>query len=131
MLTEYMLARPEIRDFLQSRAMVPYKEAWMPQVDTMKTLQGWSDVSVAHFRDLGVYGEQLLLSIRYGDWIHVNNEDSAKNWARYWRPEIQGYLHSYRVATGIDLTADTIDATVPAVHLQKRIAAQQPRMLRS
>jgi hypothetical protein len=129
LLTEYMLARPEIRDFLQSRAMIPYKEAWMPQVDSMKVLQGWSDVSVAHFRDLGVYGEQLLLSIRYGDWIHVNNEDSAKNWARYWRPEIQGYLHSYRVATGIDLTnPDTVDATIPALHLQKRLASQQARL---
>jgi hypothetical protein len=129
LLAEYMLARPEIRDFLQSRAMVPYKEPWMPQVDTMKAMQGWSDVTVTHFRDLGVYGEQLLLSIRYGDWIHVNNEDSAKNWARYWRPEIQGYLHAYRVATGIDLTnPDTVDATLPSVHLQRRLGAQHARM---
>lgn len=128
LLAEYMLARPEIRDFLQSRAMVPYKEPWMPQVDTMKTLQGWSDVSVAHFRDLGVYGEQLLLSIRFGDWIHVNNEDSAKNWARYWRPEIQGYLHAYRVATGIDLTSPNgTDATMPSVHMQRRLATQHAR----
>jgi hypothetical protein len=128
LLAEYILARPEIRDFLQSRAMVPYKEAWMPQVDTMKTLQNWSDVSVTYFRDLGVYGEQLLLSVRYGDWIHVNDEDSAKNWARYWRPEIQGYLHAYRAVTGIDLTnPDTVDATLPAVHLQKRMVMQQQR----
>ena len=82
-----MLARPEMREFLQSRVMVPYKEAWMPQVDAMKTMQGWTDVRVNHFRDLGVYGEQLLLSIRYGDWIDVENEDSAKNWAR-WHKDI-------------------------------------------
>ena len=94
LLAEFILARPEIRDFLQSRVMVPYKEAWMPQVDMMKTMQGWTDVTITHFRDLGVFGEQLLLSIRYGDWIDVNDEDSAKNWARYWRPEIQGYLHA-------------------------------------
>src|SRR5262245_63062613 len=126
MVQEYILARPEIREFLQSRIMVPYKEPWMPQVDTMKTLQGWSDVTITHFRDLGVYGEQILLSIRYGDWIDVNDEDSAKNWARYWRPEIQGYLHAYRAVTGVDLTnPDTVDATVPAVHLQKRLAVQQ------
>ena len=68
-MQQWMLARPEIREFLQSRAMVPYTEAWMPQVDTMKTLQGWTDVTVTHFRDLGVFGEQILLSIRYGDWI--------------------------------------------------------------
>lgn len=126
MLQEWILARPEIREFLQSRHMVPYKEAWMPQVDTMKTLQGWSDVTVTHFRDLGVYGEQILLSIRYGDWIDITDEDSAKNWARYWRPEIQGYLHGYRAVTGVDLTnPDTVDATVPSVHLQNRLSVQQ------
>jgi len=126
LMSQYILSQRAIRDFLQSRAMVPYKEAWMPQVDAMKTLQGWSDVTSTHFRDLGVYGEQILLSIRYGDWINVNDEDSAKNWARYWRPEIQGYLHSYRAATGIDLTnPDTVDATLPAILLQKRLTAQE------
>jgi Carboxypeptidase regulatory-like domain len=129
MLTQqWLLARPEIREFLQSRPMVPYTEAWMPQVDTMKTLQGWSDVTVTHFRDLGLYGEQILLTIRYGDWIDVNDENSAKNWARYWRPEIQGYLHAYRAVTGVDLTnPDTVDFTVPAAHLQRRLAMQRAR----
>jgi hypothetical protein len=126
LIQEWLLARPEMREFLQSRPMVPYKEAWMGQVDTMKTLQGWTDVTVTHFRDLGVFGEQILLSIRYGDWIDINNEDSAKNWARYWRPEIQGYLHAYRAATGVDLTnPDSVDYTKPAVHLQKRLVEQQ------
>jgi hypothetical protein len=126
LLTQYILGRPEIRDFMQSRAMVPYKEAWMPQVDAMKTLQGWTDVAVTYFRDLGVYGEQLLLSVRYGDWIDVNDENSAKNWARYWRPEIQGYLHAYRATTGVDLTnPDGVDATIPAFLLQRRLAMQQ------
>ena len=129
LIQQWLLARPEMRDFLQSRAMVPYKEAWMPQVDTMKTLQGWTDVTITHFRDLAVYGEQILLSIRYGDWIDVNNEDSAKNWARYWRPEVQAYLHAYRACTGVDLTsADTLDSTIPAAHLQKRLVAQQQRV---
>jgi hypothetical protein len=122
LVAQYILARPEIRDFLQSRVMVPYKEPWMAQVDMMKTIQGWPDVTVTHFRDLGVFGEQLLLSIRYGDWIDVNDENAAKNWARYWRSEIQGYMHAYRAATGIDLTnADTVDATVPALLEQKRL----------
>jgi hypothetical protein len=126
LVQEWLIARSEMREFLQSRAMVPYKEPWMPQVDTMKTMQGWSDVTVTHFRDLGVYGEQLLLSIRYGDWINVDDEDSAKNWARYWRSELQAYLHAYRAATGIDLTnPDTVDATMPGVLLQKRLAIQQ------
>ena len=128
LLMQYLLARREIRDFLQSRAMVPYKEPWEAQVDTMKTLQGWTDTTVSHFRDLAVYGEQILLSIRYGDWININNEDSAKNWARYFRPEIQGYLHAYRAATGIDLTnGDTVDATIPGILLQKRTVMQRTR----
>ena len=41
-MQQWLLARPEMREFLQSRAMVPYKEAWMAAVDTMKTLQGWT-----------------------------------------------------------------------------------------
>jgi hypothetical protein len=128
LLMQYMLARREIRDFLQSRAMVPYKEPWEAQVDTMKTMQGWTDTTVSHFRDLAVYGEQILLSIRYADWINVNSEDSAKNWARYFRPEIQGYLHAYRAATGIDLTnGDTVDATIPGILLQKRTVMQRTR----
>jgi hypothetical protein len=129
LLTQFILGRPEMRDWLQSRAMVPYTEEWMPQVDTMKTLQGWSDTSVTYFRDLAIYGEQLLLSIRYGDWIELTVEDHAKNWARYFRPEVQGYLHAYRAVTGVDLTnpltAGTIDATLPAIHLQRRLLAQR------
>jgi hypothetical protein len=128
LMQQWLLARPEMRDFLQSRPMVPYTEAWMPQVDTMKTLQGWTDVTVTHFRDLAVFGEQIVLSIRYGDWIDLNDENHAKNWARYWRPEIQGYIHAYRIVTGIDLTnPDTVDYTMPAVHLQKRLALQRAR----
>ena len=126
LLMQFMLSRREIHDFLQARIMVPYREPWEAQVDAMKTMQGWTDVTVSHFRDLAVYGEQLLLSIRYGDWIADNDEYSAINWARYFRPEIQGYLHAYRAVTGIDLTnADTVDATIPGILLRKRMAAQQ------
>jgi hypothetical protein len=128
LIQQWLLSQPQMREFLQSRPMVPYKEPWMAQVDTMKMLQGWSDVTVTHFRDLGSYGEQILLTVRYGDWIDVNDEDSAKNWARYWRPEIQGYIHAYRTVTGIDLTnPDTVDYTMPAVHLQRRLAMQRAR----
>ena len=128
LIQQWMFARPEMRDFLQSRPMVPYKEPWMPQVDTLKTLQGWSDVSVTHFSDLGIYGEQILLSIRYGDWIAVNDENSAKNWARYWRPEVQSYIHAYRAVTGVDLTyPEGVDAILPAIHLHKRLLLQHSR----
>lgn len=128
LMQQWILARPEMRDFLQSRPMVPYVERWMPAVDTMKTVQGWSDVTVTHFRDLGVFGEQILLSVRWGDWIGINDENSAKNWARYWRPEIQGYIHAYRAVTGADLSnAEGVDFTPPSVHLRKRLALQRAR----
>jgi hypothetical protein len=128
LIQQWLMSRPEMRDFLQGRRMVPYREPWMAQVDTMKALQGWTDIPVTHFRDLGVYGEQILLTIRYGDWIDINNEDDAKNWARSWRPEIQSYLHAYRAVTGMDLTnRDTVDHTLPAIHLQKRLAMQRAR----
>ena len=127
LIQQWLLSRPEMRDFLQSRPMVPYQEAWMGQVDTLKQLEGWTDVSVSHFRDLGVFGEQSLLSIRYGDWIGVNDPAQAANWARYWRPEIQSYIHSYRVVTGVELTADAVNPqdmalryTQPSVLLSQR-----------
>ncbi|WP_440636469.1 hypothetical protein ACSHT2_21855 [Bradyrhizobium sp. PUT101] len=128
LMQQWLLSRPEMRDFLQGRRMVPYKEPWMATVDTMKALQGWTDIPVTYFRDLGVYGEQILLTIRYGDWIDVNNEEAAKNWARSWRPEVQGYLHAYRAVTGMDLTnAEMVDHTMPAIHLQNRLAMQRSR----
>jgi hypothetical protein len=128
LVQQWLMSRPEIRDFLQSRAMVPYKERWMSQVDTMKTLQDWSDTTVSHFRDLGVYGEQILLSVRYGDWIRIEDENAAKNWARYWRNEVYGYISAYRAVTGIDLAEnDRVDSTMPSALLQKRLVAQRAR----
>ena len=43
----------------------------MAPVDAMNKLQGWSDTSVLHFRDLALFGEQLLLGIRFGAWTTV------------------------------------------------------------
>ncbi len=105
--------------------MVAYPEPWMDRVDAMKKLQGWTDVNVLHFRDLGVFGEQLLLSIRYGAGCDIHDPDQAKNWARFWRAEIQGYIHAYRAVTGVDVTIE-VNATLPSVLLQQRLA-QQPR----
>lgn len=132
LMMQWLLARPEMREFLRGRAMVPYREPWMGQVDTMKRLQGWSDVSINHFRDLGAFGEQIVLSVRYGDWIEVNDQEQARNWARYWKPEVQSYIHSYLAATGVDLAADVTDGRraaerylKPSVHLRNRLAAQR------
>ncbi len=127
LIQQWMMARPEIRNFLQGRAMVPYTEAWMGQVDAMKRLQGWSDVTVTHFRDLAVYGEQVVLSVRYQKWISENIPTQAINWARYWRPEIQSYIHAYRAVAGVDLTVEPVDATMPGVLLRDRLAVAARR----
>jgi hypothetical protein len=129
LIQQWLLSRREMREFLRGRQMVPYKERWMGQVDTVKRLYGMSETPVTHFRDLGVFGEQILLSIRYADWNNVVDQDRAKNWARYWKPEVQSYVHAYRAATGVDLTASAqrtqpVNATPPALLLQQRLAQQ-------
>lgn len=113
MMQQWLLARPEMREFLGGRIMVPYQEPWMDRVDTMKTIQGWNPTNVSHFHDLGAFGEQLLLSIRYGDWNNsTKTRDEAANWAYYWREEIQRYVHAYKAATGVDLGNDVTDARI-------------------
>lgn len=128
LMQQWLLARPEFREFLPTRLMVAYPEPWMDRVDAMKKLQGWTDTSVIHFRSLAMFGEQLLLSIRYGHWSDVYEPNQAFNWARFWRPQVQGYIHAYRAATGVELAGDTVDsgvdATLPSVLLQKRLAMQ-------
>jgi hypothetical protein len=131
LIQQWLLARPEMRTFLQGRAMVPYRQKWMGQVDVMKKLQNWTDVTVTHFHDLATFGEQVLLSVRYGEWNNVQLQDQAKNWARYWRPEIQGYVHAYRAVSGVDLTTDPVDANPPWVHLRARIEDQRKRVARA
>lgn len=125
LMQQWLLARPEMRQFLGGRIMVPYPEDWMDRVDTMKKLQGWTDITVMDFHELAVLGEQILLSIRYGNWNVVEQPAQAGNWARYWRAEIQSYMHAYRVVTGADLTVEPVDFTLPASHLRERLAVQK------
>jgi hypothetical protein len=122
LMQQWILARPEMRDFLPTRTMVAHPEAWMAPVDAMNKLQGWTDTSVMHFRDLAVFGEQLLLSIRFGAWGAVIVPDQAANWARYWRSELQGYIHAYRAVTGVDLVQRP-DRSIPGFHLRRRHGA--------
>jgi len=131
LMQEWLLARPEFREFLPTRISVAYPEPWMDRVDAMKKLQGWTDTSVLHFRNLGIFGEQILLGIRWGFWSDVQEPEQAFNWARLLRPQIQGYIHAYRAVAGVDLAAETVDtqvdATMPSVLLRSRLAAQQQR----
>jgi hypothetical protein len=135
---QWLLARPETREFLRGRYMVPYQEPWMGAVDSMKKLQGWTDTTVTHFHELAVTGERVLLSIRYGDWVDIENtQEQAKNWARYWKPEIQRYIHGYQAVTGVDLMAEIRDSREaaqrflqPSILLQRRLSERQaPRAL--
>jgi hypothetical protein len=78
-----------------------------------------------------IFGEQIVLSVRYGNWSEVNVPAQAANWARFWRAEIQGYIHAYRAATAVDLTMDIHDVKEaaqrylpPSVHLRNRMSRQ-------
>ena len=129
MLMQQWLLEPEFREFLPTRVMVAYPEPWMDRVDAMKKLMGWTDTSVMHFHNLAVFGEQVMLAIRYGAWSTVFEPTQAFNFARFWRPQIQGYIHAYRAATGVELGATAVtqqvDSTLPSLLLQRRLAAQR------
>jgi hypothetical protein len=135
LIQQWILSRPEVRDFLGGRQAVPYAEDWMSPVDAMRKLMGWGDTSVTHFRDLAVNGEQIVLSVRFGDWSDVNDEEEARGWVQAWRPEIQRYIHAYQAVTGVDLIAMSADrqiarqinAVPPSVLLQKRLAQEKVR----
>ena len=126
MIEQWMLSRPEMLAFLRGRAMVPYQEPWMGQVDTMKKLQGWTDVSVTHFHTLAVCGEALLLAVRHGPWADIGTtQGTAAAWAVFWKPEVQRYLHAYKAVTGVDLTLEPPNNTLPARLLSRRLAEQR------
>lgn len=127
LIMQWLLAQPEMHDFLGGRPMVPYAEPWMDRVDTMKTLFGWTPTSITHFHELAVLGEQLLLSVRFNNWNDLAlDADNAANWAREWRSEIKRYVHAYRAATGVDLST-TVDARMPSALLAGRERSQSRR----
>jgi hypothetical protein len=100
---QWMLSRPEISTFLGGRPGVPYPEAWMPHMETLRQMMGWNDASIRHYHTLATCGEMLLLSIRNLNWSEVKDSTRAVNWLVGWRPEVQSYVHSYRSVTGVDL----------------------------
>lgn len=132
LMQQWLLARPEMRDFIRGRYMVAYPEEWMGPVDSMKRLQGWTDTSVLHFRDLARSGERILLSIRYGNWNEAEQDD-ARSWLRYWRDDVQRYIHAYYTATGVNLSDDVVEVRnradarylQPSYHLRNRLLASK------
>ena len=132
LIEQWLLARPEMVRFLAGKVMVPYAEPWMDRVDTVKSLFNWTDTTITHFHDLAVHGEQIILSVRYGNWNLIDNAAQAVNWARFWRPQIQRYIHAYRAVTGVDLAVELVDTgraderyVQPSVHLRNRLAQQR------
>lgn len=127
LMQQWLMSRDEMRDFLRGRPMVAYPEPWMARVDAMKKVQGWNDTSVIHFNDLARFGERLLLSIRYGNWSAITDQEEARTWARYWKPEVQGYIHGYQTVTGVNLAAEETVARrddrylPPSYHLRRRL----------
>ncbi len=129
LIEQYMLSLPEMREFLGGRSMVPYREPWMENVDTMKRLQQWTNTGIEQFNTLARVGEQILVTIRFGEW---NSPDvqvgRAFAWAAMLRPWVQEYIHSYDAVTGVDLRDPRqVDETMPSVHLRRRLEAQTGR----
>lgn len=125
MMQQWILARQEMREFLPRRAMIAYPEPWMHSVESMRKLQGWGDTNTYQFWQLATTGEQIVSSIRWGNWNSINDPTNAANWAVFFRPEIQTYIHSYRAVTGIDVSAEPVDVQVPGIHLMRRLQEQQ------
>lgn len=109
LVQQWLMARPELKSFLGGRTMVAYPENWMSRVDAMRRLEKWGEVSVLHFNDLARFGERILLSVRYGNWMGQSDQEVARTWARFWKPEVQGYLYAYQAVTGVDLSSDQPD----------------------
>lgn len=125
MIEQWILSQPEVREFLGGRLMVPYDEPWMDRVDSMKTLQAWPSTSITYYHDLGRFGEQILLGIRFTNWSVQNDRDFAAAWATAWRDPIQRYLHCYHSVTGVDIGLDSFEETTTTKAIMPAILMQQ------
>lgn len=134
LLEQYILARPEIREFLGGRPMVTNDPSFLDIVDSMKALQGWNRTSTLYFTDLATFGEKILLSIRWIAWTKVNNRNVARAWALLFRDAIQRYIDCYQAVTGVDLSAVNVTASanqrslMPAVLIRRK--TQRDLMMR-
>ena len=131
LMEQWLLARPEFKNFLPARESVAYNEPWMASVDAMKTLQGWNTTSVMYFNDLARFGESLLLTVRYWLWGSIHDVSEAANWAKCNRNHVQGYVHALRIVTGLDLATEPTGVHAelrrrdPALLIQERWEEQK------
>ncbi|NUN12985.1 MAG: hypothetical protein HUU55_05050 [Myxococcales bacterium] len=137
LMEQWLLSRKEMIEFLGGRPMVPYTERWMGTVDTIKSNMGWNTPSSTFFNMLAKHAEVLLLSVRYGAWSNISNATEARNWAVFFRDDIQAYVHAYRTVTGVALeVTQPTDSTKrisdsyeqPAILMQRRLATSTSRV---
>ena len=127
LVMQSILAEPQMREFLGGRPMTPYPEEWMDRVDAMKSIQGWTDTSIMNFNDLATIGEQLVLTIRLGNWADTGvNVGEASAWAQAFRAGIQQYAAAYRTATGVDLAREA-NTELPSTLLARKLAGNRIR----
>ncbi|HAD12475.1 MAG TPA: hypothetical protein DCF33_08555 [Saprospirales bacterium] len=134
MLTmQYLFSQPEMQVFLGGRPMMPV-EPHIGALDTVKTIQGWDPMGTMHYYDLANTGEQILLSIRFGDWnMSMYDANDAGNWAIAFRTLISTYINAYRNVTMIDLSADAGRSTLeerafqPSHLIERRIQLTNPQ----
>lgn len=130
MLTmQYLFSQPEMQVFLGGRPMMPV-EPHVGVLDTIKTVQGWDPMGTMHYYDLANTGEQLLLSIRFGDWNEgIYTTADAGNWAIAFRDRISTYINAYRNVTMIDLSADSLRSSLEEHALQPSLLIQRRMQL--
>jgi hypothetical protein len=134
MLTmQYLLSQPEMQVFLGGRPMMPV-EPHMGALDTVKTIQGWDPMGTMHYYDLANAGEQILLSIRFGDWnMSMYDTDDAGNWALAFRHLISTYTNAYRNVTMVDLSTEGSRSTLeeralqPSTLIERRLQLTAPQ----
>jgi hypothetical protein len=93
-----LLARPEIAAGLRGHILVAYPEEWMSPLDRLRQITRSIDSLSIFYHDLAVTAEALLLSIRFGDWMHPTPA-AATNWATFWHDDIARYLIAHQEVT--------------------------------
>jgi hypothetical protein len=102
LVAQSILASPEVSAGLGGYVLVVYPEPWMPALDQLRSLTRTIDALSIFYRDLAITSEALLLSLRFGDWVHASSAD-ALAWATFWRDDVARYLVAYEEVTSVQL----------------------------
>jgi hypothetical protein len=123
MTIQWILSRPEMKHFINSREEIGYKEEWMGTMEALRNMQGWGNDDLNSYYECAVRGERLLLAIRYSNSITThsmeNLEEKVKNWARDIKEDVMIYTHAYLSITGVDLSKSG-SSTQPATFIERK-----------